>query len=215
MNLEIQQNFSEKLRLVNLELLESLDQDIKKMLAEHSRDGLLGSGNTIKKTMNFISSCNSRLFQEALDHITTLNLSYYPQLETEIQEIVKNSQEVFKKEALPRLKKSTEIARAPHLYERMVPEVESAMANDHANFHNSLNANVLDLKLNSHLNPIEKALWVVEGLLLLFSMFVAGLWYKDPQGNYEPLLVALGLIIPILAIGIKLSSKSCLTNKST
>lgn len=207
MNSEILQNYTEKLRLVIQELLAHLDQDIKKMLAEHSRDGLLGSGATIKKTMNFISSYNSSLYQVIITHMRTLNLYYYQSLESEVQELAKQFQQTFKEEALKRLKKSTEVARAPNLYERMVSEVEQSMANDLANFHNSLNAIIIDLKLNSHMTPIEKTLWVFEGLLLLSSMFIAGLWYKDPSGNYEPILVGLGLIIPLIAIGIKYGSK--------
>jgi len=207
MNLEIKQNFSEKLRLVSQKSLDTLDQDIKVMLAEHARDGLLGSGATIKRTMDFIATGNSRLYQEVIKHLGTLNPRYNAQLEADVQDLAERVQESYKKESLIRLQKSTEIARNPKLYERMVPEVEGSMATDLANFHNSLSAFVLNLKRKNKISAIEKGLWCFEGLLLLLSMFIAGMWFKDPDGNYEPILVGLGFVIPLLAIGIKLGTK--------
>jgi len=207
MHSEIKQNYIEKLRLVSLGLLEALDQDIKIMLREHARDGLVGSGATIKKTMDFIAQGNSSLYQAVLTHLSTLNPRFYPQLEPDVQALAKAAQDIFKKESLACLKKSTEIARNPQLYERMLPEVEAAMATDLANFQNSLNAAALELKLSTSTPLPTKVFWSLEAVLLLVSMFIAGMWYKDPNGNYEPILVSLGLVIPLLAIGIKISAK--------
>ena len=207
MNPEIKQNFIEKLRLVSQDLLDTLDQDIKVMLAEHSRDGLVRSGATIKKTMNFIAKGNANLYHEVLGHLGTLKTNYYPQLEYDVQEFANEAQESFKKETLTRLKKSTEIAGNPQLYERMLPDVENSMATDLAKFQNSLNALALELKLNTKMPPTIKALWALEAALLLVSVFIAGMWYVDPEGNYEPILVALGLVISLMAIGIKFGAK--------
>lgn len=149
MDPEIRQNYIEKLRLVTLALLDVLDQDIKVMLAEHSSRGLLGSGATIKKTMDFIAKGNARLYQEALDHLRVLNPSFHPQLESEVEDLARVAQETFRRESLTRLKKSTEIARNPRLFERMIPEVEAAMDIDLANFQNSLNAVTLASKLST------------------------------------------------------------------
>lgn len=204
MNPEIKQNFSEKIRLVSKELLDTLDQNIKVMLAEHARDGRLASGATIKRTMNFISTGNTSLYQEIIKYLSTLNLHYNPQLEEEVQRLAKSAQESYKDESLKRLKKSTEIARNPKLYDRMVLEVESPMATDLANFQNTLNAFVLNLKLKHKISPIEKGLWCLDGLLLLISMFIVSMWFQNPAGNYEPILVGLGLVIPLLTVGIKL-----------
>ena len=207
MNPEIKQNFSEKLRLVIQELLTNLDQEIKAMLAEHSRDGLIGSGATIKKTMGFIAAGNALLYEKVIKHLGTLNQSYNDQLEAEVQSLAMEAQASFKAESLKRLQKSTEIARNPKLYERMAPEVESSMATDYANFQNSLNVIVLDLKHKNYMSPVIKGLWYLEGFLLLASMFISGMWFKDPSGNYEPILVGLGFVIPLLAVGIKIGTK--------
>ena len=207
MNQEIEQNLKEKLRLVLNNLLESLDKKSKKMLSEHSKTGMLGSGNTIRRTMEFISQENLNFYQEVITHMKTLNLQYYPSIETDIHKLVIGFQESLKKECFKRLKKSTEIARSPILFERMVPEVEKSMTGDLANFQNSLNAFVIDLKQQKSISSFEKAVWAFEVLLLLSSLFIAVMWYKNPDGNYEPVLVGLALIIPLIAVWMKFGQK--------
>lgn len=207
MHPEIKENFREKLRLTVADTVSNLDIDIKAMLAKHAAEGMLRSGNTIKKAMDLIAEGNARILQETLEHVNSLNLTYYPEIESDIQGLAKSAQESFKAEVLPRFKKSTETAGKPQLYERMLHKVESGMANDLAKFQNQLNVTCVHLKLNNTMSPTEKFLWGFEGILLLVSMFIAGMWYKDPAGNYEPVLVGLGLVIPILAIGIKFGAK--------
>lgn len=207
MNPEIKENFREKLRLVVRDLLESLDKNFKIMLAKHSRDGLLGSGNTIRKTMDFISLENSNFYHELMKHMQTLKLQYYPTIEADVQNLAKNAQISFQNECFKVLKKSTEVARSPNLYERMLPEIESSMAEDLANFQNTLNAFVINLKQQKSVSKVEKGAWIFEALLLLVSMFFAGMWYQNPTGNYEPVLVGLGLIISLIALWLKLGRK--------
>ena len=207
MKQDIEQNYREKLKLVLRDLLESLDKKFKKMLAEHSRDGMLGSGNTIKKTMDFISLENANFYHEVINHMKTLNLQYYPSIETDVRKLAKSVHESFKQECFNRLKKSTEIARNPNLYERMVHTVEESMAEDLANFQTTLNAFVIDLKQQKSISSFEKGVWVFEGLLLLVSMFISRMWYKNPEGNYEPILVGLALIIPLIAVWLKFGRK--------
>ena len=207
MNPEIKENFEEKLRLANIDIDKILDKQIRTMLAEHSRDGMLGSGNTIRKTMDLIETGSSQLCQTVLDHLCTLTVDYSPMLETEIRAIAKSAHDRYKEVALEKLNKSTVVARSPQLYESMVPKVRSAFATDIANFHNSLNVAVLELKQTTTMPIGTKLLWSVEAFLLLSSMFIAGMWYKDPNGNYEPILVGLALVIPLLAIVTKFSAK--------
>ena len=89
----------------------------------------------------------------------------------------------------------------------MLPDVESSMATDLAKFQNDLSAIAVQLKLAHRKSSTEKILWGLEGLLLLMSMFISGMWYKDPTGNYEPILVVVGLVISFIFLGIKISGK--------
>jgi len=207
MNNELKENFVEKLRLIRSEIIVKLNNDYKRMLAEHSRDGMLGSGATIKKAMNFIVLGNASLYSQVIEHLKKLNVNYTNSLESDVQALAKSAQEQFKIEALTVFQKSTEIARSPNLYGRMLPELESEMASNLAVFQNSLNAVILELKIKSSISPLSKSLWFLEAVLLLSSMFIAGMWYKDPNGNYEPILLGLGLVIPLVGVIIKLSSK--------
>jgi hypothetical protein len=207
MHPEIKENYQEKLRLTVAEIISDLGDKFKAMLAKHSAEGMLKSGNTIKRTMDFIAEGNSQLFQETLEYLRSLDLTYYPQLESDIQGLAKTAQESYKTEAFTLLQKSTEHAGNPKLYERMLPDVESSMATDLAKFQNHLNATAVQLKLKHRKSLTEKFFWGFEGLLILTLMFISGMWYKDSTGNYEPIIVGLGLVIPLIALGIKFSGK--------
>lgn len=189
-----------------IDIVGVLDENIRSMLVEHAANGLLRSGNTIKRTMDFIAQGNEALYQAIIDHLQSLDIAYYPAIEADIQAMAGGAQEYFKSESLPWFQKSTEHAGNPSLYESMLPDLESSMAADLAKFQNTLNATVVQLKLNRQISPVAKALWGLEAILLLASMFIAGMWYKDPNGNYEPILVGLGIAIPLIALGIKLGA---------
>src|SRR5690606_5676685 len=100
MHPEIKENFREKLRLIVTEMVSNLDHDIRAMLAKHSAEGMLRSGKTIKKTMELISDGNARIFQETLGYVQSLNLNYYPEIESDIGSLAASAQDSFKKEAL-------------------------------------------------------------------------------------------------------------------
>lgn len=88
MHPDIKANFSEKLKLTVSDLIGELNNDFKAMVNLHASQGRLGSGDTIKKTMEFMSKANSSLFQVAIDHISSLNLNYSPKLENDIEILV-------------------------------------------------------------------------------------------------------------------------------
>jgi len=158
--------------------------------------------------MDFISEGNSKLFQTVIDHIHSMEMSYYKNIENDIQGLASSAQESYKSEAFSRLKKTTDQVNIANLYERMLPEVESGMITDLAVFQNSLNSEVVKLKLSTSISHLEKWLWGFEVILLLVSMLIVGMWLKDPGGNYEPVLVGLGLLVSLLPFGIKLCAKN-------
>ena len=85
--------------------------------------------------------------------------------------------------------------------------IEESMAGDLASFHNDLNAFVIELKQQKSTSSFEKGIWIFEGFLLLVSMFIAGMWYQNPKGNYEPILVGLALITSLIALWLKFGRK--------
>jgi hypothetical protein len=206
MHPDIKENYRERLRLAFNDSIQSLSGKFEAMLALHAAEGRLGSGGTIKSTMDFIVEENAELYRVAIEHLKSLNPDYYPKLESDVLTLVKAVQESFSAEGEKYLQKGTERARRPDLYERMLPDVEAGMASELAKFQNSLNVAILNLKANRKMSPLLKTFWGVEALVILTSMFIAGMWYKDPDGVYEPILVGLGLTIPLVAVGIKLVS---------
>lgn len=202
------ENFREKLRLATRQLLEALQSDYKLMLREHSKDGKIGSGDTVSKTMKNISARHAELYTRVLNHLVALDPKFTNELESEVQELAQSAQVVFKVEAIKLFKESTVMAKSPNLFDRLLPELESSMAADFANFQNALNTATLQIKHKTTVPPLAKALWAVELMLLLIAAGVAGMWYKDPTGNYEPIIVGLGLVIPLVGVAIKLSSKN-------
>lgn len=207
MDNQIRENFDEKLRLIHGELISSLDSSFEAMLRTHSAKGLLRSGNTIKATMELISKITSTLYSEVILHLEALNLKYYSALESDILLLANESFSKLKKELIVKFKKSTEMAGNPDLFDRMLPEVENEMAKHLATFRNRLNLQALELKRKTTKSPVEKILWALEVAIILASMFIAGMWFKDPQGNYEPILVGLGLVTPLIYLGIRRAAK--------
>jgi hypothetical protein len=205
MHPDIKENYQEKIRLTIAEIIVELGEKFKAMLAKHAAEGMIGSGSTIKRTMDFIAEGNANLYKEILGYFQALDIAYSPQLETDIQELAKSAQKLYKAEAFALLKKGTKHAGSPELYERMLSDVEASMATDIAKFHNQLNATLVKLMLSNRKSPTEIFLWSIEGVLLLILMFISGMWYKDPTGNYEPVIVGLGFSIPLIALGIKSS----------
>lgn len=202
------ENFREKLRLATKQLLEALQSDYKLMLREHSRDGKIGSGDTISKTMKNISARYVELYTQILNHLVALDPKFTNELESEVQELAQSAQVIFKVEAIKLFKESTVMAKKPNHFDRLLPDLESNMSVDFANFQNALNTAVLQIKYKTTVPPLAKVLWAIELMMLLIAAGVAGMWYKDPTGNYEPIIVGLSLVIPLVGVAIKLSSKN-------
>ena len=207
MNIHTKQNFEEKIRLILIELVSSLENNFKLMLRKHAADGMIRSGQTIKATMNMIADLTEKLYTDIMSYVDILNLKYFPTIEADISALALNAQQKLKIETIEKLQKSTEMAGSPNLFERMLPDVEADMANKLATFQNNLNAKVIELKQNTEKSPFEKSLWVIEFIVLAISIFVSGMWFNDPQGNYEPLLVGFALIMPLIYLIIRCVAK--------
>jgi hypothetical protein len=207
MNIHTKQNFEEKIRLILIKSVSSLEEDFELMLRKHAADGMIRSGNTIKATMNMIADLTEKLYSDIMSYVDVLNLKYFSTIEADISALALSAQEKLKIETIAKLQKSTEMAGNPKLFERMLPDVEADMANKLATFQNNLNAKVIELKQNTEKSPLEKILWVIEFIVLAISIFVSGMWFNDPQGNYEPLLFGFALVVPLIYLIIRRVAK--------
>ncbi len=89
----------------------------------------------------------------------------------------------------------------------MLPEIEANLASDLAKFQNELNLLSAKLIHTYKANHLKSAMWKIEGVLLLASVFIAGMWYKDPSGNYEPILVGIGCLASLFPLCTKFYTK--------
>lgn len=149
MNPEIKQNYQEKLRLVVVDSINDLSNEIEAMLRKQSAKGKIRSGNTINLAMDLISKSNAEIFEKTINHLNFLDITYYPAIESDIQSLVKSAQELFKTDALIRFQAIIETTGFSKKIETMLPTLESKMASDLAKFQNNLNAACIKLKLNN------------------------------------------------------------------
>jgi hypothetical protein len=208
MNLELRQNFEEKLRIFLINTTQAINVDFDSMLKKHAAESQLRSGNTIKQTMNMISDYDSKIYLEVISHMKALNLKFYSDIEADLLELAKDAISLFKKEALIKLEKSTEMAGRPELFQRMLPDVERDLANNLATFQNSLNLAVIELKEQTTTSPFEKGLWLFEAILFIALIFISGMWFIEPNGNYEPIMAGLSLVIPFIYLIIRRLDKA-------
>ncbi len=199
MDRDYKKNYDEKIKLILDNLNASIDHDFSSMLAKHSANGQLRSGNTISETINIIMSSNNQLLLNVLDHMNTLKMQYYPMIETHILQIAQHAQDIFKLKAYDIFAKSTKQSGKPELYDRMLPNLEENMAKIFAEFRNRLNSTVIELKRKSLVSATAKILWRIDAVLLFVSAIIAGMWIENPSGNFEPILAGLTILIMFIA----------------
>lgn len=200
MDSELTKNFERKINHSIELILQSLDEEFESMLRTHSSKGLLRSGNTISSAMDLAGKLLEKYFVQAIEHINYLQFSYSDNLETDISKLVHNASEPLKEQLLVKFRKSTEVAGKPNLYERLLPELNQSFQQIQSAFEISLNSNVLLLKAAQKRSTLEKGLWLLELTILLCLFFIGGMWFNDPNGNYEPLFVTLLLVMPTIGL---------------
>lgn len=207
MHADLKQNLQEKIDLVSHDLLIELDQKIKAMTADHASKGLLRSGLTVRRVMDFISEGNVRLHYEVLSHFDELKPKYGRKLEADVVSLVAAAQENLESEASERLKDIVEKIGMPDLYERVLPDVEATMVAAYSKFNNALNTKILDLKFKSKKPPMAICLWLLEASLALTSLYVIYLWINDPSGDYQSILAGIAGLVALVGVGLKFSKE--------
>ena len=203
MNAQTKEKFVEKGRILTSQHIAHLSDEYRKMSFEQSRRGMLGSGSTIDVTTKLISVESKSLYSNILEYVAEAPLQPSENLEGQIAKISEEIHEKFCQEALPFFQKSVEQTRKPELFDRMLPDLESKLAKNRADFQNRLNLLVQKINDQSGRDKAIIILWGVEFTLLALTIFIAGMWYQKPDENYEPLLVLLASLAAITGLIIK------------
>jgi len=197
---EIKQNFENKLQLVLADLLKSLDDKIGSMRILHTSKGTLKSSQTIKETVRFISRGNKNLYQAIINHIKTLSLCYYPELEFDIQQLAKNTQIQFKTESLEKLKNIVnESMGSLRLIDRISDEIKQEMKNDLANFQNELNTVTLNLRAQNHKSKSKKVMGYFQNIILPILMLTFGMLFNKEEIS-DIRNIVLAILVPVILL---------------
>lgn len=146
MKKEIRQNIENKSRLILAEVLKCLNSDLESMLILNASKGMILSGRTIKEAIDFISKGNKNYYQEIINHVTNLEICYQSSLEADIENLARNTQLSFKKEAIKRFEEVAVKSNNQQLSQKMIPNIEKEMEHDLESFKNKLNLIVINLK---------------------------------------------------------------------
>lgn len=204
MNNEQQQAYSEKLRLLLGRSIDSTKTEFQRIEGEQNAKGMLRSGNTIKKFMDCIHSTNANLYKAALDAAKSYSLDYSTELENLILTEVEKIQEQYSQEFTDDFKKRCVTFGRKGLFGSIESQYTGELNTNRAEFQSDLRHYIIELKSDKTLSKKQKILMGIEGAILLAMTFLAGMWFKDPSGNYEPLIAIGGLLIPAIAIASKL-----------
>lgn len=107
--------------------LEELDGDYEAMLRRHSADGLLRSGNTIKRAMGLVNDGADKLKTFLIDQSCwVIDKSIYVPLSIgeDLVDLNEKYFECYVDQTEEYIRKAANIAGQPQLFERVYPEVE-------------------------------------------------------------------------------------------
>ncbi|MBT4492464.1 MAG: hypothetical protein HOC70_04410 [Gammaproteobacteria bacterium] len=205
MDSKLELSLRAKSELLREDILNSLDDSIREMAANHARDGKLGSGDTIAKTMEFIRESDQEFYHEMHEHLVSLPFRYDELLLAQLLQLIDDIHIQLAEELKKRLKKSAELARAENLYERMLPEVENTLELEAKFFANAVEVYLHNLAASGTDSASRQVFWASELVLIAICIFLAGMWFKDPTGNYEPIILGLGFVVSLLAVDYRVA----------
>ena len=200
-NSECLENLSRRLTLQEEAQLTGLREKIKAIERMNASKGVLKSGGTIKEVMR---ECVNVL-QEKTDNIMKEvgNLPFKPTgaLVEEISALSKT----FFPEGLGAMRR--ELERIVQLtggndraMDAALTGVEEASQKAVRDLESRIQQRIISLKSMTSFSWPDKLALSLEGTLLLAIAFLAGKWSNDPQGNYEPYIVILGVVMPVVEI---------------
>jgi len=149
-------------------LLEKLDADYEAMLRRHSEDGLLRSGNTIKKAMELVSNGADELKVFLIEQSTwVIDKSIYVPLSIGDDLIKLNVKyfEMYMEQSEGYVSKASKVAGQPKLFDRVYPDVEAAV-----------NRSLNEAKLETEALVLENRSTGIKGIAKYLFSLVSKLW---------------------------------------
>ncbi|MDP2046742.1 MAG: hypothetical protein Q8L00_11085, partial [Deltaproteobacteria bacterium] len=137
-----------------------------------------------------------------------LPLKYSRDLDTKISAISLKYFPAELGELHARLDGIIRIARGEHARDIVLNKVAGANKNQIHRFRTQLDHFLLILKTSRLVSTLDKIVFSLEAICLLFTAFLAGKWSSDPTHLYQPYIIVVGVIIYLLEIGRRIAKKS-------
>jgi hypothetical protein len=200
-NIECLRLFEDKLGLQVKDQLDQLDDDIRALKAQRAAIGSLRSGATIKQVARLCSEILASRVQHIASNLSILPFDYSSNLGEDIWKIALRHFPEDLGELKGRLEDVIRLAGGEHAQEQIINEVKEVNRTEINRLRNQLDQFLLSLKTSRKFSALDKVMLGAEAICLLTTAFLAGKWSSDPSGNYEPYIIIVGVVVPLLEIG--------------
>ncbi len=195
------ENLAKRLEVKDIALHDALRGKIKAIERTNAGKGMLKSGRTIKEVMH---ECETILNQKT-DFIAKEvgNLPFKPSKDL-FEQIVSTAKTIFPEdlgEMQGELKQVVQLATgSERALEAALTGVEKARKKSVADMETRIQQHVISIDIKNGFSNLDKLAIGLEAVSMVIIVFLAGKWSVDPQGNYEPYIVILGVLTPIIEI---------------
>jgi len=176
-------------------------EEVKKITAYNAANGKLQSGGTIKEVCRLMEKFLKGRAEEYKRLLNSLPLKPSKTIAADLNSVIEKYFDDKYSDFRDEYQKVISIANAS--------ENAVVAANDIANTVNKSIAENVKLETQQELMNIDvadsgskfsKPMLALEGLLLLVTAFLAGMWAADQDGNYEPFIVITTALLGLLEL---------------
>lgn len=178
----------------------TLDNEIGIIANSNAASSTFRSGRTIKEVIRVCCTLIKNRTDLTADTIRKLPFLYTPSLEVTLKE---NAQQYFSDDLggfQVRVRNLVRKAGGEKLEDVALEEIRIFQKEAVAGLLSEIDQFLVTLKHTHQLTNAEKILLGVEIVSLVGTVFLAGLWVADKNGNYEPFIVLLAVLTAGLEI---------------
>jgi hypothetical protein len=206
-NKECISNLENKLQLELKSQILELDSAINAIKTSNAAKGALQSSATIKMVLSTCKDTMERRSTIVFDGIKSLPFEYSRDL---YKKLVALSEKYFDEdveEFKERVRKIATMANGERFIDRYLHNLFESNRDALDKLKNNLETHCIQLK-NQGLSKLDKVLLVIEGICLLATAFLAGQWSMNPKGNFEPYIVIIGVLVPLIELSRRIYKKT-------
>ena len=180
-----------------------LEKEITRISSSHAAVGRFKSGATIHAVLDSCLALYKTRANEFIKRLKTTPLKYDVNLSTQITSLFNQLFSIdfgnFKtmiKDIVHRTGNSDDSPADKRTFQLLTDELNEIQSNLSAN----IEQHILILKTTTGSSSNEKIFFAIEGCSLLATVYLAGMWTVDKNGNYEPWIVLFSAVIAIVEI---------------